>query len=65
MEKLKMDRKVSGRKGGTVSSVAKVAAARENGKRGGRPADPRIKAIMADRGCTRQRAHQILKLLST
>jgi len=43
------------------TSEAKAAASRANGKLGGRPADPRIKAIMAERGCTRQRAHQILK----
>lgn len=50
-----------GRIGGKATSKAKAAAARANGKRGGRPADPRIKAIMAERGCSRQRAHQILR----
>lgn len=48
-------------KAGSVSSIAKTAAARENGKHGGRPANPEIRRIMAERGCTRQRAHQILK----
>jgi hypothetical protein len=32
---------------GSVSSEAKAQAARENGKRGGRPADPRIKGFQA------------------
>lgn len=50
--------------GGSAISDAKAKAVRENGKRGGRPADPRIKAIMAERGCSRQRAHQIIKSLT-
>ena len=47
--------------GGSTTTEAKLSAARSNGKLGGRPGDPRIKSIMAERGCTRQRAHQILK----
>jgi hypothetical protein len=46
--------------GGRAATEAKAAAARVNGKRGGRPGDPEIKRIMAARGVTRQRAHQIL-----
>ena len=46
--------------GGRATTQAKAAAARENGRRGGRPGDPRIKAIMAERGVSRQRAHKIL-----
>jgi hypothetical protein len=48
-------------KAGSICSAAKTAAARENGKRGGRPANPEIQRIMVERGCTRQRAHQILR----
>jgi hypothetical protein len=54
------------RKAGSVSSPAKAAAVRENGKlgaahgiKGGRPANPEIKRIMDERGCSRQRAHVI------
>lgn len=52
-------------KAGSVSTAAKAAAARVNGALGGRPADPRIKAIMAERGVTRQRAHQILRAITS
>jgi hypothetical protein len=55
-------------KAGSVSSPAKTAAVRENGKRGaahgikgGRPANPEIKRIMAERGCTRQMASMVLR----
>lgn len=54
-------RAAAGRKGGSVTSRAKVRAARNNGKRGGRPANPAIKRIMRERGVSRQRAHQILR----
>ncbi len=49
------------RQAGKVSSPKKASASRENGKRGGRPGNPEIARIMEERGCSRQRAHQILK----
>jgi hypothetical protein len=60
-----IDRTAIASRAGSVRSAAKAEAARANGKRGGRPADPRIKAIMAERGVSRQRAHQILRSLAT
>jgi hypothetical protein len=42
------------------TSKRKALAARRNGQLGGRPGNPEIKRIMAERGVTRQRAHQIL-----
>ena len=56
----KRDRIIRARIAGSVTSNAKSLAARTNGKRGGRPANPAIKRIMAERQCSRQRAHQIL-----
>lgn len=46
------------------TSRRKAKSSRENGrksKNGGRPADPRVKALMLERGISRQRAHQILR----
>lgn len=59
-KKKKVDRIAIARKAGRVKSEVKAAAARENGKKGGRPGNPEIRAIMTKRGVTRQRAHQIL-----
>lgn len=47
-------------KGAQSTSKRKAKAARLNGAKGGRPANPEIKRIMQERGVTRQRAHQIL-----
>ena len=49
------------RNAGSITSEAKAIAVRENGKKGGRPGNPAIKLLMAERGITRQRAHQILR----
>jgi len=49
------------RRAGQASSRAKARAARRNGRKGGRPADPRVRQIMRQRGVSRQRAWQILK----
>jgi hypothetical protein len=43
------------------TSAAKAEAVRKNGKKGGRQPDPEIVRITAERGCSRQRAHQILR----
>ena len=56
----KADRIKRARQAGSATSEAKSSAARANGAKGGRPANPEIKRIMAERGCSRQRAHQIL-----
>jgi hypothetical protein len=49
----KRDRIKRARNAGIVSSPAKTDAVRENGKLGGRPRNPEIAKIMAQRGCTR------------
>jgi hypothetical protein len=57
--------------GGSSRSTAKIEAARENGKQGGRPGNPQIQAIIAakeqelGRKISRQAAHQILKTLKS
>jgi hypothetical protein len=39
---------------GCVTSPAKTASCQANGKRGGRPGNPEVTAIMAEKGCSRQ-----------
>jgi hypothetical protein len=48
------------RNAGAAASRRKTRAVRKNGRLGGRPGNPEIKRIMEERGCSRQRAHQIL-----
>jgi hypothetical protein len=42
-------------------SRKKLLAARRNGKLGGRPRNPEIAKIMAERGCTRQMASMVVR----
>ncbi len=60
----KKERSARAARAGSVKTEAKAAAARANGALGGRPGNPAIRQIMDERGCSRQRAHQILKRLS-
>jgi hypothetical protein len=58
----KKERIESARKAGSVTSRRKAAAARKNGKRGGRPVEnPAIRALMKKHNCSRQWAYQLLK----
>jgi hypothetical protein len=41
-------------------TLTPALAAHRVGQLGGRPGNPEVKRIMAERGVTRQRAHQIL-----
>jgi hypothetical protein len=55
----KRDRIKRARKAGEAKSPEKAAAARENGRK--HQMNPEIARIMQERGCSRQRAHVILK----
>lgn len=57
----KRDRIKRARNAGQVSTPAKAAAARANGRK--RKMNPEVARIMAERGCSRQRAHIIKKKL--
>lgn len=57
----KRDRIARARKAGQVSTPAKAAAARANGKK--LKMNPEIVRIMAERGVSKQRAHVILARL--
>jgi hypothetical protein len=46
---------------GSIKTPKKARASRENGKKGGRPHNPKIQRIMEKQGCSRQRAYRILK----
>ncbi|HEV7523221.1 MAG TPA: hypothetical protein VGP89_19120 [Candidatus Angelobacter sp.] len=58
-------RKCNSAKGGRATArkhSAKLKVwGKQGGKAGGRPGNPEVKRIMAERGVSRQRAHQILK----
>jgi hypothetical protein len=57
----KRERIKRARNAGSVTSTAKAEAARENGERGGRPANPEIAKVMAERGCTRAMASLVVR----
>jgi hypothetical protein len=57
----KRERIKRARNAGSVSSPAKADAVRENGKLGGRPRNPEIAKIMAERGCTRAMASLVVR----
>ena len=44
-----------------MKSQRKTESAQQNGRLGGRPGNPHIKQIMAELGCSRQWAHELLK----
>jgi hypothetical protein len=48
-------------KAGQVRSKAKARTSRRNGQLGGRPRNPEIARIMAERGCTRQMAWMVVR----
>lgn len=64
----KLTRAQSGKLGGKARTPAKLAAARANAQKAAaarrRQGNPEVKRIMAERGVTRQRAHQILRDLA-
>ena len=47
--------------GRASAGVPRGESARENGRRGGRPGNPEIWRIMAERNCSRQAAWKIFK----